>query len=634
MADPFATSQVNDTNPKEYDQVILASQATINAQLKNMWALADEKSNIRTFTVSNLAGSIDGAKLEAPEISLNIVDRTKPIYYYLKFMSGTLKVSKNSKQRPDNTTADFNVAGWSVCFPAQISRVMVEKDGDEFKNHSAKTGLDSGSVFSLAKFFLDATTSTLYIASLSKFGDIDWAKQPDVVRKNFKTFMSQWMIDMAEDQQTVLGYSVVAADGASVNAHAPSFPPTAVDHCNYPWRDPSNSANLKTVKNDKDSLPENGFCYLITTQSKVPPDAQYLAYSGTFVNQTHGAVFCMNRAQFWGDWLLTADLLRKLARGTEMIPTAPYIKDVSSDYPDEDAVVEVAPRFVFGKNPDHPSEDGSYFAFIDHGSEWTWTGNLLSKSESVYVPSNGKTSSLEETARSSVKATFVAGGQRIIITGSNWFIMRYSKNTGEHSTAKVETAWHLTFALAAVNDGGLQITRVPDPARTENVKTTVTSENNGVNWSYPWDKFAGIISSTLRGWFDSSLAWLTNGLINALKGHHRLFLPASGVFLMQDPRFNKRGDLLVGLHYDGAEPPADNVPSGDKSKAKVRAAGFAAAPRQRFAVSDDPKVPDVFKNLPIKWASLPTRATLLPVQPDSHIPSAPEGLPAPVPVFA
>ncbi|KAK3680773.1 hypothetical protein B0T22DRAFT_445934 [Podospora appendiculata] len=353
-----------------------------------MWALADETSNIRTLTVSNLAGSIDGAKFEAPEISLNIIDRTKPIYYYLNFKSGTLKVSKNSKQHPDNTTADFNIAGWSVCFPAQISRVTAEKDGDKFKNNSAKTGLDNGSVFfSLAKFYLDATTSTLYIASLSKFGDVDWTKQPTVIRKNFKSFMSQWLTDMADDQKTVVGYSVVDADGASVNAHAPTFPPTAVDHCNYPWRDPSNSANLKTNKNDKDSLPENGFCYLITTQSK-----------------------------FWGDWLLTANLLRKLARGTEMVPTAPYIEDVTYNYRGYAA-----------------SDGDSYFAFTDDGLQWAWNEKLLSASDSVYVPTASKTAYAEETGfeTSLVKVTFVAGGQRIFVTGSNWFNMRCRWSSGD-----------------------------------------------------------------------------------------------------------------------------------------------------------------------------------------------------------
>ncbi|KAK3689936.1 hypothetical protein B0T22DRAFT_441374 [Podospora appendiculata] len=315
-----------------------------------MWALADETSNIRTLTVSNLAGSIDGAKFEAPEISLNIIDRTKPIYYYLNFKSGTLKVSKNSKQHPDNTTADFNIAGWSVCFPAQIS-------------------------------------STLYIASLSKFGDVDWTKQPTVIRKNFKSFMSQWLTDMADDQKTVVGYSVVDADGASVNAHAPTFPPTAVDHCNYPWRDPSNSANLKTNKNDKDSLPENGFCYLITTQSK-----------------------------FWGDWLLTANLLRKLARGTEMVPTAPYIEDVTYNYRGYAA-----------------SDGDSYFAFTDDGLQWAWNEKLLSASDSVYVPTASKTAYAEETGfeTSLVKVTFVAGGQRIFVTGSNWFNMRCRWSSGD-----------------------------------------------------------------------------------------------------------------------------------------------------------------------------------------------------------
>ncbi|KAF4209151.1 hypothetical protein CNMCM8927_007518 [Aspergillus lentulus] len=47
------------------------------------------------------------------------------------------------------------------------------------------------------------------------------------------------------------------------------------------------------------------------------------------------------------------------------------------------------------------------------------------------------------------------------------------------------------------------------------------------------------------------MAWLTNDLISASEHHHKLYLPASGVFLMQEAKLNKRGDLLVELHYNG-----------------------------------------------------------------------------------
>ena len=42
-----------------------------------------------------------------------------------------------------------------------------------------------------------------------------------------------------------------------------------------------------------------------------------------------------------------------------------------------------------------------------------------------------------------------------------------------------------------------------------------------------------------------------NNLVGALSGQHKLFLPAEGAFLMKDPKFNGRGDMIVNLEYNG-----------------------------------------------------------------------------------
>ena len=101
-----------------------------------------------------------------------------------------------------------------------------------------------------------------------------------------------------------------------VNLHAPTFPPTAIDYYNYPWRDPSSYANADQHKRQRRSGQE-WFSYLITTQKKEPPQSRVHEYSRPFVNETHGAVLCMNRELFWGSWML--DCLRKLVRESELI---------------------------------------------------------------------------------------------------------------------------------------------------------------------------------------------------------------------------------------------------------------------------------------------------------------------------
>ena len=68
---------------------------------------------------------------------------------------------------------------------------------------------------------------------------------------------------------------------------------------------------------------------------------------------------------------------------------------------------------------------------------------------------------------------------------------------------------------------------------------------------YPVRRFLYISLANMMSYFDNSLAWLTNDMVTALEHQHKLFLPAAGVFLMQDAKFNKRGDLLATLHYNG-----------------------------------------------------------------------------------
>lgn len=55
----------------------------------------------------------------------------------------------------------------------------------------------------------------------------------------------------------------------------------------------------------------------------------------------------------------------------------------------------------------------------------------------------------------------------------------------------------------------------------------------------------------MNGFIEKYMGNIENSLIHALQHHHKLFLPASGTFLMKNAEFNSRGDLMVSLHYNG-----------------------------------------------------------------------------------
>lgn len=111
------------------------------------------------------------------------------------------------------------------------------------------------------------------------------------------------------------------------------------------------------------------------------------------------------------------------------------------------------------------------------------------------------------------------------------------------------TSWYLNFALGVVSDGGLQIARVDDanPACT----TTYTQTSVGVNWKGGWDTFAKDISERTNNFFKNHLGQMYNNLQEDLKKEHKLFLPAGGTFLMKGAVFNRRGDLMASLTYNG-----------------------------------------------------------------------------------
>ncbi|KAF3223491.1 hypothetical protein TWF106_004883 [Orbilia oligospora] len=203
--------------------------------------------------------------------------------------------------------------------------------------------------------------------------------------------------------------------------------------------------------------------------------------------------------------------------------------------------------------------------------------------------------------------TFDEGGQKISVVGKNQFHFEFHDEAswgGGSGGFTATTDWHLNFALGAVNDGGLQITRIPDPDGVPASTTTGTQFIYGFYHEENFVNYCKGVDDALSYYFDNNISTVTNSLISALQNQNQLVLPGNGVFLMEDARFNKRGDLLVDLHYNGAPaPPSPHQPS----KQQNIYAGFVENPNGG--------VPENQKWLPEKWAKLPARATLSPVKP-------------------
>ncbi|KAF3148516.1 hypothetical protein TWF594_000927 [Orbilia oligospora] len=598
----FTTSQIRDTDPSPYDQIFLVTQDTINKTFKNMWALADQSSPLVKFNYKS-HGQYLGGDLDAPEIELSIYGQNSvQLYYHLKFLTGQMELYID----PDSDdTKDFSLVGWDIVFPVVIGSETYKPGDSGYDEHAAKFSKDGfpNGTFSIAKLFLAASSisgGATFDAKRSSFGGLDWDNQPGELKENFGMFISKWINTMSDKQENILGYSIVGNDPSQINGAAPTFVPTSIDHYNYPWVEPGYSST-----SGQDGLDQNAFCYLTMADFRKPPEIAGLTYSGPFVNKDNGATFCMNSNIFWDTWLLP--LLQELNMQTLVYPETPYLK-----FADDAGSVWAICEYHVGNNNPSVSASDSTFAWTrstdgDGKPSWTWSSSLPPSSNEVVDENGVWTVSSSETSQSSTTLTFNEGGRKISIVGKNQFHFEFHDEAswgGGSGGFTATTDWHLNFALGAVNDGGLQITRIPDPDGVPASTTTGTQFIYGFYHEENFVNYCKGVDNALSYYFDNNISTVTNSLISALQNQNQLVLPGNGVFLMEDARFNKRGDLLVDLHYNGAPaPPSPHQPS----KQHNIYAGFVENPNGG--------VPENQKWLPEKWAKLPARATLSPVKP-------------------
>jgi hypothetical protein len=177
-----------------------------------------------------------------------------------------------------------------------------------------------------------------------------------------------------------------------VNAQAPTFPPKQIDHSVYPWIDP---VKPFPVSNDSDA---NALCYLITTANHSPPVPAKINYTGTWVttqpsDPNRDAILCMNRAQFWEEWLLP--LLQVINLGTQVQASPPLME------PYGERQCRTRPGFDAGTCYAHPDFTDAYYKFapVGGGKSWIWNGDSSLLSNQKSITNGGTTWTITQTGR-------------------------------------------------------------------------------------------------------------------------------------------------------------------------------------------------------------------------------------------
>ncbi|KAK3373916.1 hypothetical protein B0T24DRAFT_679302 [Lasiosphaeria ovina] len=540
MGSDFTYSQVYKTNPNPYDQIIVLSQKTINDELFNMWAVAPDDSPLLSYTLNLRDGQSLSSQLDAPVISLQVNNQESvQLYYYLKMLSGTLKLYV-SNDPADMDMKEFDTTDWSIAIPVKISRKVINKGDDEWKYYADKTGFKND-VFSIAQLYIDASTSAIYDLKRSTFNGLDWSKETAATQANFGTFMSQWMSVTSSGATNVIGAILQGDPSSTLNTNAPSFVPTSIDYYNYAWHNPGSDPNGTGAK--VDDIDENALCYLTMSDFASPPEPVGFSFSGTFVDDS--AVLCMNARLFWDLWMLP--LFKKVNQELELVALEPYLEPSQTAGWDMDC----GPNFTFGSNSAHTSDTDPYF---DFSSDLLWAGSDIDSPEASCTGNLGDVAKAYDTATTSTSLSYDLGGQKISIQGTSTFFFKvYFPDSYANSTMTLTSNRHLDFALGAVTDGGLDITRYDDG--TPAVVTTHESHDAGIAWMVDYETYVEEIDEWITSYLDENISWLTDDLSAALANQHKLFLPGSGIFLMSDAKFNARGDLLATLAYNGAPSP-------------------------------------------------------------------------------
>ena len=104
--------------------------------------------------------------------------------------------------------------------------------------------------------------------------------------------------------------------------------------------------------------------------------------------------------------------------------------------------------------------------------------------------------------------------------------------------------------MSAIQDGGVEFQKVPGSASTS-TKADPLRKGGNLVWEYGVDKIIEEIKVSLDKQLELGFPEVEENLLNALANQHKLFLPAAGTFVMKDPKFNQRGDLVVNLQYNG-----------------------------------------------------------------------------------
>lgn len=176
---------------------------------------------------------------------------------------------------------------------------------------------------------------------------------------------------MQDREKRTIAYGLRTGDPGSVNAPAPSFPPTGLKFQTYEYVAPNETKPEEGIgKGDNNML-----LYLQMTDHESFPDVAILEYSGNYTSRDMDVTMCIGRDILWDKYLL-----RGLTPSTQPLLqifnqyTYAWVDQVKGSNP----VLTVDWKIGMG-DPNHHSTDPKFYSWSRINSndykEWTWNPN-------------------------------------------------------------------------------------------------------------------------------------------------------------------------------------------------------------------------------------------------------------------
>ncbi|KAL8808951.1 MAG: hypothetical protein Q9200_003857 [Gallowayella weberi] len=584
-----SATRISGATTGQFDQVTAVSQTMINDQLQT---LMDNVTDLKIFDVEPTTWdkstlTMEDALLKPCSVVIPVEQNDfSTVEFYINFDSGTMKydVKADTRRKLPAVHEEYPLAGWVVCFNVKMGLANV--DPEELPR--IKEQINVAGDYSIQRLFFDFTTADIanFLESKSKFftstGPIAYKDLPKSLQPAFSLVLNKW-VEVLQDQVIDICYHGTAPDKSSiVNPIAPSFPPEDVLFQTYPFKNPNGAAISEADKS------MNALLYLETCIKPVPTNT-LLNWTGNFITNgddgkanVNGSMF-ISRKLFFERFLLP--LLKEFNLRSQITPTS------AKNWIDG-LMFKFQWGFMSGWDPAHTSVSDSYYDWTSNipNRKFTW-----SKTKADAKDNAGSTgfmrSRLTVKGDTTNELSWEAGGHELTLkVKSHYRQETWNEQIGITNDTHVDVNVGFTMLLVfqSISKGVLQINTYYPLANGQSRYNTKFSDavwtTGDTSASSIWDSKPADKQQDIKNRWIASMGgdkWFTERMKNVLSAHRFVF-PGNGTFSFSDPMFNKNGDLIVSLAYDGlTKPPltsnigaAPNVPTASKPEEIVDGASI------------------------------------------------------------